>query len=806
MKKIEKKIEFAGKELTISTGHLAEQASGAVLAQYGETVVLATVVGSASEKELDYFPLGVEYQEKLYAGGRIKGSRWIKRDGKPSDEEILTARLVDRSIRPLFPKTYKKEVQVILTVLSVDMENSPEMIAGVAASCAIAISSIPWKGPIGMMRVGMKDGNPIANPSVSDMNESQMDLVVSSTKDAIVMIEAGSNQVTEELMQKAIEFAHKENQTLIKFLEGFVKEAGKTKEKYEEPKANLEVQKKVKELAGPGMKDLIKRLATKEGLYAEIEAQVNTLKAEFTEEEAPYVAKYFDELFKKELRAMALSGKRPDGRKVTEIRKLTAETGVLPRTHGSGLFQRGQTQALSIATLGSPSNSQLLESSMGEEEKRYIHQYNMPPFATGETGRVGAPGRREIGHGALGERALLPVIPSRDEFPYMIQVVSEVLSSNGSTSMASACGSTLALMDAGVPIKALVGGIAMGLVVENEKEYAVLTDIIGLEDFNGDMDFKVAGTKDGITALQLDVKTLSLTPAILEKALAQAKEAREEILKVLEKAVGTPKKQVSKYAPKIKMVRIDPTKIGEVVGGGGKTIKKLMAQTGTQIDIEDDGMVTVSGVDEEAVDRALSMVDGLGHDLTPGEVFEGTVMRIQPFGIFVEVLPGKEGMVHVSDMSEEYVSDPATLVNEGDKVQVRVKEVDRMGRLNLSMVLDPAFDQKKEEMRSQRGGDEGGSRGGYDRSQRTFDRGGDRGSRRSFGGGSDRGGRSFDRPRRSFGGSDRGGFSGSRGRSDRSEGGRSFDRPRRSEGGPRSSGPHFPASRLMNDDSKKFSR
>jgi polyribonucleotide nucleotidyltransferase len=815
MKKIEKSIELAGRELTLSTGHVAEQASGAVIAQYGETVVLATVVGATSTKELDYFPLGVEYMEKLYAGGRIKGSRWVKRDGRPTDEEILTARVIDRSIRPLFPKTYKKEVQVILTVLSVDMENAPDMVAGVAASAAIAMSSIPWKGPIGMMRVGMKDEKYLADPTNEEMSDSQMDLIVSSTKDAIVMVEAGSNQVTEQQMQGAIEFAHTENQKLIKFLESFVKEAGKEKEEYEEPKDNKEVQKKVEKIAGKGMKDLIKKLATKEGLYAEIAAQVKALSdsEEFTEEEKPFVAKYFDELFKRELRAMALSGKRPDGRKTTEIRKLSAEIGFLPRTHGSGLFQRGQTQALSIATLGSPSNSLLLESSQGEHEKRYIHQYNMPPFSTGEAGRVGAPGRREIGHGALGERALLPVLPNSEEFPYMIQVVSEVLSSNGSTSMASTCGSTLALMDAGVPLKALVGGIAMGLVVDNEKEYAILTDIIGLEDFNGDMDFKVAGTKTGITALQLDVKTLSLTPAILAKALAQAKDAREEILTVLEKAVGTPKTQVSKYAPKIKSTKIDPTKIGEVVGGGGKVIKKIMADTGTQIDIQDDGTVTVTAVDDEAVNQAIATVEGIVRELMPGEIFEGTVMRIQPFGVFVEVLPGKEGMVHVSDMSEEYVSDPGSVVQEGAKVQVRVKEVDKMGRLNLSMVLDPAFDQKKEEMRGNRsgGGGEGGSggsRGGYDRPQRSFDRGNDRGPRRSFGGGSsDRGGRSFDRPQRSFGGSsDRGGFSGGRGRSDRPEGGRSFDRPRRSEGGPRSSGPHFPASRLMNDDSKKFSR
>lgn len=801
MKKIEKSIELAGRKLTLSTGHIAEQASGAVLAQLGDTVVLATIVGAPLQREVDYFPLGVEYMEKLYAGGRIKGSRWVKRDGRPTDEEILTSRLVDRSIRPLFPKTYKKEVQVILTVLSVDGENTPQQVAGIAASAATAISPIPWKGPVGMVTVAMVDGKYIAYPTNAQLKESSLELVVSGTKDAIVMIEAGSKEVTEDEMRGAIEFAHDEAKSVIKFIDSFVKEAGKEKESFAEPEGNKDVEKKVKELAGKGMKELIERLATKEGLYAEIAAQVSALQENFTDEEKPFVGKYFDELFKKTMREMVLSGKRADGRKLTEIRKLSAEVGFLPRTHGSALFQRGQTQVLSIATLGSPSNSLLLESSQGEYEKKYIHQYNMPPFTTGEAGRVGAPGRREIGHGALAERALIPVLPEDGDFPYMMQVVSEVMSSNGSTSMASVCGSTLSLMDAGVPIKALVGGIAMGLIVEDKDTYAVLTDIIGLEDFNGDMDFKVAGTHKGITALQLDVKTLSLTPAILEKALAQAKVAREEILAVLEKAIKEPRAEVSKYAPKIKSTKIDPTRIGEVVGGGGKTIKKIMADTGTQVDINDNGTVTVTGIDGASVDQAIEIIDGMVRELLPGEIFEGTVVRMQPFGAFVEVLPGKDGLVHVSDMSETYVSDPYSVVKEGDKVQVRVKEVDQMGRLNLSMVLDPAFDQKKEEMKRERnsGGGEGGSRGGsYDRPQRSFDRPRSGGFSRGSGDRGGQTGQTFDRPRRSF--------DGPRTSSDRPSGGRSFDRPRRSEGGARSSGPHFPASRLMNDDSKKYSR
>lgn len=793
MKKIEKSIEFAGRTLTLSTGHLAMQSSGAVLAQYGDTVVLVTVVGAPMQRELDYFPLSVEYMEKLYAGGRIKGSRWVKREGRPTDEEVLTARLIDRSIRPLFPKTYKKEVQVIATVLSVDGENTPDIVAGIATSAALSISHLPWKGPIGIVRVGMKDGTYMANPLDSEMETSELDLVVSGTSEAILMIESGANQVTEEQMLGAIEFAHEQSKSLVEFINAFVKDVAPEKEIVAEEKGMPEVQKKVKELAGKEMLSLIERMALKEGAFAEFNMQMEAVASQFTDEEAPFAKQYFDKLFKEEFRKLYLSGKRADGRKVDQLRKLHAEIGVLPRTHGSGIFQREQTQVLSIATLGAPSMGQLLESaSEGEVEKRYIHHYAMPPFSTGEVGRVGSPGRREIGHGALAERALIPVIPSEADFPYAIRVVSEVLSSNGSTSMASVCGSSLSLMDAGVPIKALVGGIAMGVIVENDDNFTVLTDIIGLEDFNGDMDFKVAGTKAGITALQLDVKTLQLTPKILKQALLQAKDAREEILDVMSKAVGEPKTEVSMYAPKIKTTKVDVAKIGEVIGGGGKTIKKIMAQTNTQVDIEDDGTVTVTGKNDEDVNRALTIVDGLGHDLTPGEIFEGTVMRLQPFGAFVEVLPGKEGLVHVSDMSEEYVSDPAEKVKEGDKVQVRVKEVDKMGRLNLSMVMDPAFDQRKEEARGNRGGGEGdgGSRGGgsYDRPRRSF--GGGRSGGYSRGG--DRGGRGFDR------GGDRGG----RGRSE--SGGRSGGYSRRPSG-ERSSGPHFPASRLMGED-KKFGR
>jgi polyribonucleotide nucleotidyltransferase len=771
MAKIVKTLEFGGRTLTLSTGHVAEQATSAVMAQYGETVVLVTVVAAPLTRELDYFPLSVEYTEKLYAGGRIKGSRWVKREGRPNDDEILTARVIDRSIRPLFPKTYKKDVQVIATVLSVDMENGADFVAAVAVSAALTASFIPWKGPIGLTKVGIVDDQFITNPTHEQYKTSEMELIVSSTKDAVVMIEAGSKEVLENKMIAAIAYAKEQNDILVAFLNDFAKEVGIKKEEFEEFEIPSEIQKKVKSLTDGKMNELISQMATKESSYGEF----NAFKAGITDafedvEEKALAAKCFEKFFADEMRSMILAGKRADGRKTDELRQLSAEVSILPRTHGSALFKRGQTQVLSITTLGASSLELLIETAEGEESKRYIHHYSMPPYTVGEVGRVGSPSRREIGHGALAERALEAVIPSEDVFPYTIRIASEVLSSNGSTSMASVCGSTLSLLDAGVPITAMVAGIAMGLVVEDEKNFSVLTDIVGLEDGNGDMDFKVAGTRVGITALQLDVKTLSLTVPVLEKAFAQAKKAREEILDVMEKAINTPRATVSKYAPKIKMIRINPEKIGEVIGSGGKTIKKISAETGAQIDIEDDGRVSVSGIDEDGVNKALGIIDGLTRDLTPGEIFDGEVKRLMPFGAFVEVLPGKEGLVHVSDMSTEYVNDPAEIVSEGQKVQVRVKEVDDRGRLNLSMLLDPSMDKKREDGdggdRGGRGGFGGGQRGGYDRS---------------------RGGGRSDRPRS---GGPRGGF----------------NRDNRPAGqGARSSGPHFPTSRLI-DNNDPFGR
>jgi polyribonucleotide nucleotidyltransferase len=698
MKKIEKSIDIEGKKLTLTCGEWARQANAAVCASLGETVVLATVV-SAEERDLDYFPLTVEYQEKLYAGGRIKGSRWVKREGRPSDDEILTARLVDRSIRPLFPKSYRRDIQVIITVLSVDLENNPQVAAGVAASAALAVSNIPWGGPVGFIQVGLKGGKYTANPTASELEASDANLFVSTKNDAIVMIEAGANQIAEKQIIGAIEYAKENNHKIIALIKDLVKEAGVKKEKYTDKKISSEITKKLKVLTKGKFKELISGMATKKLSYSDYDELKAQMLEGFDEVDYPSASEAFEDLFKKEIRKMILSGKRPDGRKADEIRELSSQASVLPRTHGSAVFQRGQTQALSIATLGAPSLEQFIETAEGEETKRYIHHYAMPPYSTGETGRVGYPSRREIGHGALAERALLPVIPTKENFPYMIQVVTEILSSNGSTSMASTCGSTLSLMDAGVPISAPIAGIAMGLVIEDEKKQAVLTDIVGIEDGNGDMDFKVAGSKEGITALQLDVKTLKLTVEMLKKALTQAKEARLKILKVMESAISKPKDTVSDYAPKIKTLTIDKEKIGELIGPGGKTIKAIIASTGAQVDVDDDGTVFVSAETEKELQEAVDKVEAIVKDPQPGEIYEGLVKKIQPFGVFVEILPDKVGLVHVSDISEEYVKDPADMFKVGDKTQVRVKGIDDLGRLNLSMMLDPESDRKKEEMR-----------------------------------------------------------------------------------------------------------
>lgn len=758
--KIEKTIELGGRKLTLQTGVLAGQASGAVLVSYGETVVLATVVSAPLKQDLGYFPLSVEYQERLYAGGRIKGSRWVKREGRPSDDEILSGRLIDRSIRPLFPKTYKREVQVMLTVLSVDMQNDPTIVAAIGASAAIAVSEIPWKEPVVTLRVGKKDGTYFVNPQVSELPFSEMDLVVSTTAKSVLMIEAGANQISEEDILGGIEFAQKEAKKVFDLISDLEKEAGKKKEAVPADKITTEIKTKVKKALGTKAEEILKQMATHEGGSENLDQVRSAIIAELSEEKPDVIAGAFEKVLKEEARKITLKGKRVDGRKFGEIRKLTSEVGILPRTHGSAIFQRGQTQVLTVATLGAPSLGQLIESAEGEESKHYMHHYSMPPFSTGEAGRVGSPNRREIGHGALAERALFPVIPTESVFPYTIRLVSEVMSSNGSTSMASTCGSTLALMDAGVPITAPVSGIAMGLVIEG-KEHAVLTDINGMEDYLvGDMDFKVTGTEKGITALQMDVKTLDLTLPILKEALAQAKKGRAEVLESIIKTLASSRSKVSAFAPKIKVVKVPVEKIGEVIGPGGKMIKKIVAETGAEVEVEDDGSVNISGIDEAKVDLAVSMVESLVKEVKAGEIYEGEVKRIQPFGAFIEILPGKDGMVHVSDMGEGFVNDPNEVVKIGQKVQVRVKEIDDLGRINLSMRMDPSTDKPKEDRGPRREGSFGSNRGGFSG-----------GSRRDF----------SRAPRREY-------------------------PPRPRFGGERSSGPHFPTSRLVDNSKKDFNR
>jgi len=783
MKKLEKSIELGGRTLTLTTGELAEQAAGSVMARMGDTVVLANVSVAPLKMEMDYFPLTVEYQERLYAGGRIKGSRWVKREGRPTDEEVLSARLIDRSIRPLFPKTYKKEVQLIVMVLSVDGVNDSKILGAIAASAAIHISSLPWKGPVVPLTVGIKDGKYVINPESSDLEASAMDLTVSATKEAVLMVEAKAKEVTEKQIVEGIEFAQKESKAVLKLIEEIAKEVGTERETYKEEEPGVELVRDVTKLVGDKMAGLVKNMANHEGPSDEYAEFIAAIKDHFEKEnDKKFVLEIVDHMKKDYIREQILKkGVRPDGRKLTEVRKLSAQVGILPRTHGSALFSRGQTQVLSVATLGSESMGQLLESAEGEEEKHYMHHYSMPPYATGETGRVGSPNRREIGHGALAEHALIPVIPSQEEFPYAIRVVSEIMSSNGSSSMASVVGSTLSLMDAGVPIKSPVAGVAMGLIIESDKEYAVLSDIMGIEDFNGDMDFKVAGTTKGITALQLDVKTLNLTSEILEKALEQSKDARAQIMKKITDTLEAPRKIVSQYAPKIKVVKIPVDRIGEFIGPGGKNIKKLMADTGVQVDVNDDGGVSVSGVDEEKMNKAVAFVEGFAKEVVAGEIYDGEVVRIMPFGAFVNILPGKDGMVHVSDMGkEEFVQDANDVVKIGDKLKVRVVRIDEMGRINLSMNMDPAKDKPREE----RPRSSGGYRGG-----------GDRGGRGGFGGG---------RPGGFSRGPSRGGFSGGRS-GGFSRGGDRGGFSRQDENGG-TGGPHFPTSRLVDDSKKDFGR
>lgn len=752
---------ISGSEITFEVGRLATLATAAVVGRSGDNMVLATVVGGGMRDDLDYFPLQVEFQEKLWAGGKIKGSRWVKREGRPSDEAILTGRVIDRSIRPLFSEGFKAEVQVVLTPLSMDEEHDIDVLAISTASAALAISGLPWEGPLGGVRVIMDEqGNLIANPKYEQRKISKLDLTVSATKDAVVMVEGGAKEASESEMVKALDFAKDQSQHIIEAINNLVKKIGKEKIKIEKTTAlDKKLETELKKQAEPIIDQLLTNEKAgkidKSPLFAIVDPILEQFKN--LEIKKSRLKEELEKMFKQAARDRIIDNKiRLDGRQLTEIRPLTIDVGLLPRTHGSGMFKRGETQALTITTLAAPSLSQTVELMDREIEKRYIHHYNMPPFSVGETGRIGSPSRREIGHGALAERALIPVLPSEEEFPYAIRVVSECVTSNGSTSMASTCGSTLSLMDAGVPIKKMVAGIAMGLMVKSEEkgivegEYVVLTDIQGLEDHIGDMDFKVAGTADGITAVQMDIKVKGITTTVMAQALEQAKSARLFILDKMQAVIANPRNTVSKYAPKIKVLHVAKDQIGEVIGPGGRVIRAIIEATGADIEINDEGRVVIASDDEDKLKQAVDWVDGLTREIKAGEVFEhAKITRMMNFGAFAEVLPGREGLIHVSKMAVGFVSDPHQVVAEGQIVKVRVEEIDELGRVNLSMLFGDDIEKAR-----QNASERGGSRGSFGSGSRGNYNGNDRGNRGSFGGGRERSGfgsRGGDRPRRDFG-------------------------------------------------------
>ena len=691
-------MELAGRTLTVETGKMAGLANGSALIRYGETTVIVNVTASKKPREgIDFFPLSVDYEERLYAVGRIPGS-FQKREGKPSDKAILVARAIDRPIRPLFPKDLRNDVCVNAMVLSVDPDCSPEVAAQIGTSVAISISDIPFNGPTAAVSVGYVDGEIVINPTLAQREKNRLNLTVAGTYEKVSMIEAGADEIPEDIMLEAIMAGHREIQKITEFIKGIVAEIGKPKFTYESFDVAPELYDAIAEFAKDKMYDAVQavdkedRDAKLEVLQAEIEEYLKEKYGEAYEEIAPKVGDAIYKLEKKTVRHMILEEhKRVDGRALDEIRPLSAEVDVLPRVHGSALFSRGQTQVMSIVTLGTIGDEQELDGLDEETSKRYIHHYNFPPYSVGEARPSRGPGRREIGHGALAERALAPVIPSQDEFPYTIRVVSEILSSNGSTSQGSICGSTMALMAAGVPLKEPVAGISTGLVTDetDRNRYIMLTDIQGLEDFFGDMDFKVAGTKNGITAIQVDIKIDGLTREIIKEAFERTRVARMYILnEVMLKAIPEPRKELSKYAPKIISMKIDVDKIKDVIGSGGKTINKIISDTGVKIDIEEDGSVFIAGTDSEAAEKAKSIIDAITMDLEVGNIYIGKVTRIMNFGAFVEIAPGKEGMIHISKLAKERVEKVEDVVSIGDEVKVKVIEIDNQGRVNLMRIVD----------------------------------------------------------------------------------------------------------------------
>ncbi|TKH43183.1 polyribonucleotide nucleotidyltransferase [Paenibacillus sp. FSL R10-2782] len=681
-------MQLGGRKLVLETGRLAKQANAAVKVSYGETVVLCTVTASHAPKDLDFFPLTVNYEERLYAVGKIPGG-FIKREGRPSQKAILSSRLTDRPIRPLFPEGFRNDVQVLNLVMSVDQDCEPEIAAMIGTSAALSISDVPFNGPIGGVAVGRVDGQFVINPDIAQQNASDLYLVVAGTKDAIMMVEAEGNEIPEEVMLEAIMFGHDEIKNIVAVIEQLVKVAGKEKMQVKlhavDEKVNSEVRAYAAERLVEAVK-IVEKHARQEAIDAVNEETVAHFEAQYIEtpELLKDVSEVLYDIVKEEVRRLITHDKvRPDGRKLDEIRPIESDTSILPRTHGSGLFTRGQTQALSVCTLGALGDVQILDGIDLEETKRFMHHYNFPPFSVGEARPLRAPGRREIGHGALGERALSKVIPSETEFPYTIRLVSEVLESNGSTSQASICASTLAMMDAGVPIKAPVAGVAMGLIKDGE-HVSVLTDIQGMEDHLGDMDFKVAGTAEGVTAIQMDIKINGIDRNILQDALNQAREGRLFILSKMMEAIQTPREQLSPYAPKIMTMHINPDKIRDVIGAGGKIINKIIEETGVKIDIEQDGRVFIASTNQEMNEKARSIIEGIVKEVVIGEIYIGTVKRIEKFGAFVEILPGKDGLVHISQLSTERVAKVEDVVAIGDTITVKVTEIDQQGRVNLS--------------------------------------------------------------------------------------------------------------------------
>lgn len=686
-------LQIGGRVLEIETGLLAKQAGGSVTARYGDTVVLATAVMTKSASRITgYFPLSVEFEERYYAAGKIKGSRFIKREGRPSEDAILSGRVVDRTIRPLFNGRMRNEVQVVCTVLSYDNENDPGLLGVIAASAALSISNIPWSGPVAAVRVGKVNGEFVLNPVNGEIEESALDLVISGTKDKINMLEAGAQEVPEEEIIKAFAFGQEAIAKIAEFIENIAKELNVEKSEPALLQGTPEFEAKIKEtllseglaeaLYDPSKKVIEEKTKT---IKEKVEKYIEEILPEEADKMKEVAEQIFEEVSDEIVHENILNNeRRPDGRKLTEIRHIECRVGVLPRTHGTGLFTRGETQALTVTTLGSPGDEQVIDTMEVDMKKRYIHHYNFPPYSVGEVKPMRGPGRREIGHGALAEKALVPVLPEKENFPYTMLLVSEILSSNGSSSMASTCGSTLSLMDAGVPIKRPVSGIAMGIIVGKDNKFKVLTDIQGLEDHYGDMDFKAAGTELGITALQMDVKVDGVTVEMLKAVLEQSKGNRKEILDKILAVIPAPRENMSQYAPRIITMKINPDKIRNVIGAGGKIINEIIDETGVQIDIEDDGSVFITSTDETSALKAQQWIDNLTHEVKAGEVFNARVTRLMTFGAFAEILPGQEGLIHISEFSDKRIDKIEDVARVGDIIPVKVKQIDDQGRINLT--------------------------------------------------------------------------------------------------------------------------